>query len=260
MIVRDIKPEDKEMYCVCFEEWSDEMLEASDHKCKWYEKMKERGLRVKLAEDDNGTVGGMIQYIPIEESFAQGENAYIVLCIWVHGYKQGRGDFRHQGMGQAMLKAAQEDAKALGADGLAVWGLTIPVFMKASWFKKHGYKIVDKNGMQALLWKPFNETAQAPKWIKQVKSPEKEKGIVTVSAFKSGWCPSSNLTFERAKRASAAFGDKVVFKEYDTTQRNTFLEWGIMDALYIDKKEVNTGPPPSYEKIYRLIEAKTKKV
>jgi GNAT superfamily N-acetyltransferase len=211
MKIRDLTPKDKDLYCVCLEDWSEEMMEAGNHKANWYEKMKDKGLRVKLAEDDNGEIGGMIQYVPIEYSFAEGEDAYIVLCIWVHGYKEGRGDFRKQGMGKALLKAAEEDAKSLGAKGLAAWGMIIPVFMQASWFKKRGYKVVDKIGIQALLWKPFEEGAKQPKMISRKKKPVKIKGQVTVDAFKNGWCPASNLTFERAKRASAEFGDKVVF-------------------------------------------------
>ena len=260
MKVRDLTPEDKALYCVCLEDWSDEMDEAGDHKCQWYENMKDKGLRVKLAEDDNGVVGGMIQYVPLEYSFAEGENAYMILCIWVHGYKEGRGDFRHQGMGQALIAAAEEDAKAMGAAGLAAWGLTIPVFMRASWFKKQGYEIVDKNGVQALLWKPFKDGAPAPKLIKQKKKPKKIAGQVTVHAFKNGWCPASNLTYERAKRASGQFGDKSVFKEYDTTDGEVFSEWGIVDGIFVDDKEIQTGPPPTYDKIYNLINKKAKKI
>ena len=144
MKVRDLKPEDKELYCVCLEDWSEEMREAGGHKCAWYEKMKDKGLRVKLAEDEGGVVGGMIQYIPTEHFFAEGEDAYIIMCIWVHGYKEGRGDFRHRGMGRALLAAAEEDAKALGAKGMAAWGMLIPVFMRAAWFKSRGIKWLTK--------------------------------------------------------------------------------------------------------------------
>jgi hypothetical protein len=43
----------------------------------------------------------------------------------------------------------------------------------------------------------------------------------------------------------------------DTFDRETFLEWGISDALFIDGKQVRTGPPPSYEKInYEKIKEK----
>ena len=49
------------LYCLCLEDWSPEMREAGDHKRAWYERMKGKGLRVKLALDEAGTVGGMIQ-------------------------------------------------------------------------------------------------------------------------------------------------------------------------------------------------------
>ncbi|MBN1291763.1 MAG: hypothetical protein JXB48_07975 [Candidatus Latescibacteria bacterium] len=34
--------------------------------------------------------------------------------------------------------------------------------------------------------------------------------------------------------------------------------WGISSALYIDNKKLNTGPPPTYDKIRKLIEKHVK--
>ncbi len=130
------------------------------------------------------------------------------LCIWVHGHKKGRGDYRKKGMGKALLKAAEEDARQLGADGLVTWGLLIPVFMRASWFKKQGYKTVDKNSMIRLLWKPFNENAAPPKFMKPRKKPGKGEGKVNVTIFRNGWCPNYNIACERALRASKEFPGK----------------------------------------------------
>ncbi|MCK5129219.1 MAG: GNAT family N-acetyltransferase [Clostridiales bacterium] len=260
MKVRDLTPEDKGLYCVCLEEWSDEMVEAGDHKSKWYDQMKDKGLRVKLVEDDNGVVSGMIQYLPISYAFVQGQDLYVILCIWVHGHKQGRGDCRKQGMGKALLKAAEEDVRALGAKGLVAWGLVIPVFIRAAWYKKQGYQMIDKNGVQALLWKPFTDDAQKPTLIRPIKKPEKIIGQVTVTSFINGWCPATNIGYERAKRACANFGDQVVFRKYDTSDREVYMQWGIMDALFVDDKEINLGPPPSYEKIFKAIKKKAKKI
>lgn len=83
---------------------------------------------------------------------------------------------------------------------------------------------------------------------------------MTVTALINGWCPGLNMAFERAKRACAACGEKVVFREIDTFDRARFAEWGIADALFIDGKSVRTGPPPAYEKIKRLIDKKIKKL
>ena len=256
MRIIDLAPEHEALYCVCLEDWSEEMKEAGDHKQRWCEKMKSRGLRVKLAEDDNGKIGGMIQYVPIESSPAQGEGLFFIHCIWVHGYKEGRGDFRKQGMGKALLKAAEQDTVALGKKGLVAWGVSLPFFMRASWYKKRGYKQVDKDGIRILLWKPFDDTAVAPHWVRQKKRPDGVPGYVTVSAFMNGCCPAQNIVFERAETASDELGEKVIFKPYDTSDDAVFEEWGIFDGLYIDSKQVRTGPPPPYKKIRNAIEKK----
>ncbi|MFQ6083456.1 MAG: GNAT family N-acetyltransferase [Candidatus Aminicenantia bacterium] len=260
MKVIDLTDDYKRLFFVCLEDWSEEIKEAGNHKEVWYHKMQDKGLRVKLSVDDNGEVGGMIQYIPIEYSFLEGKDLYFINCIWVHGYKKGRGNFQKKGMGKALLKAAEADVKAMGAKGMAAWGLSLPFWMKASWFKKQGYTKVDKQRIQVLLWKPFTNSATPPRWIKQKKKPETTSGKVTVTAFLNGWCPAQNMVFERAKRASSEFGDKVVFREIHTFDRDVFLEWGIADALFIDNKQVRTGPPPPYEKIKKLIAKRVKKL
>lgn len=260
MKIIDMAPEHEQLYFVCLEDWSDEMAEAGNHKARWYEKMKDMGFRVKLATDDEGNIGGMIQYIPVEHSFVSGKDMYVILCIWVHGYKEGRGDFTGKGMGSALLKAAEDDVRQLGKKGIIAWGVTLPFFMRASWFKKHEYKKVDKDGITALLWKPFTEDAVTPSLITEKKTPGKSKEKVRVDSFINGWCPASNIVFERAKKAAGTFGDKVEFNVYETSDHDVFEEWGIMDALYINGKKVNTGPPPSYEKILTIMEKQISKI
>ncbi|TFG24868.1 MAG: GNAT family N-acetyltransferase [Promethearchaeota archaeon] len=259
MDITDLREKYIPTYLVCLEDWSDEMKEAGDHKRLWYNEMKNRGLGVKLALE-NEQVVGMIQYVPIEYSFAEGQNLYLITCIWVHGYKEGIGNFQKRGIGRALLQAAEDDVKSKGSNGIVAWGLSLPFWMRAKWFKKQGYTKVDKQGMQILLWKPFTENAIPPTWFKQKKKPKLVKGKVKVTAFINGWCPAQNIVFERAKRAVKEFGDKVEFEEINTFSRETFLEWGISDALFIDNKDVRTGPPPSYEKIKKLIAKRVKRL
>jgi N-acetylglutamate synthase-like GNAT family acetyltransferase len=253
MIITDITPENESLYFCCLEEWSDEMKEAGDYKQKWYEHMKDKGVRVKFALDENHVIGGMIQYVPVEYSMFEGENLYVVLCIWIHGYKEGRGDYRKKGMGTALLEAAEADCRQLGTNGLVTWGLVIPVFMRASWFRRHGYSVIDKSGFMRLLWKPFNENAVQPRFIKPIKLPERGLDKVNVTMFRNGWCPAQNIACERALRASDEFHGKIEIQEYNTWNREIVKEWGISEGLYIDGKEVRTGPPPSFAKIRRKI-------
>jgi GNAT superfamily N-acetyltransferase len=260
MRIVDLAPERVEEYCLCLEEWSDDIREAGGHKREWYRRHRDGGLRVKLAEDERGTVGGMIQYLPIEQSPAAGHGLYFILCIWVHGHRQGRGDFRKRGMGTALLRAAEEDARTLGAKGMAAWGVALPFWMRASWFRKHGYRKADGMGMTVLMWKPFADDAEAPKWIRPKKKPKPEAGKVVVTGLINGWCPAMSLVHERARRAAAELGPAVEFREVRTDDRAVFLEWGMSDALFIDSREVRHGPPPKYEKIKRKIAKRIKKL
>ncbi|MBN2611540.1 MAG: GNAT family N-acetyltransferase [Bacteroidales bacterium] len=261
MKIIDLDDTNKSLYFCCLEDWSDEMKESGNHKECWYNQMKDKGLRVKLAADDQGNTGGMIQYIPIEFSFATGENLYFVSCIWVHGHKKGKGDFRKKGMGKMLLKAAEEDAKSLGAKGLVAWGLSIPVFMRASWFRKQGYVKVDKQGIRVLLWKKFSDDAVPPKWVETKKfRTEPSPGKVMVTSFINGHCPAMNIVHERAKRASMEFADRVEFNTINTFKKEDIVKWGMMDALFIDNKSVNMGPPPSYKKIRRIIAGRVRKL
>lgn len=260
MEIRDLDGPNHQVFLKCLEEWSPDMADVGDRRELWFERMSQRGLRVKTAFDDKGILGGMIQYLPIEHSQAEGEGLHFILCIWVHGHKQGRGDFQGKGMGSALLKAAEDDARSVGSKGMVAWGLSMPFWMRASWFRKHGYRKVDKDGMSVLLWKPFSEDARPPRWVRLRKRPQARDGVVTVTSFNTGWCSAGNIVHERAKRASSMFGERVRFEFVDTMDRGTFLEWGISDALFVDGKQVRTGPPPSFDKIRGVIERRVRKL
>ncbi|MCD4695660.1 MAG: GNAT family N-acetyltransferase [Bacteroidales bacterium] len=255
MKIVNLTNEHKQTYFSCLEDYSEEMKEASAAKETWYEKMKGKGLRVKLALSDEGVVAGMIQYFPIEYSWIEGKDLYFIGCIWVHSNKQGHGSFQNKGMGTALLKAAEQDVEAIGAKGIVAWGTPLPVLMKASWYKKRGYVSIDRKGFlgEVLLWKKFTSDAEPPKWIEQKKKPEPVEGKVKVTCLTNGWCPAINLSCQRAKKVAAEFGDLVEIEEIDTFDKASFNEWGITDSLYIDGCKIRTGPPPSEKKLRRKI-------
>jgi len=260
MEIRDLDREHEPLFFKCLEDWSDDMAESGDRRAAWFAKMSRNGLRAKLAFSDQGVPVGMIQYLPVEHSVVEGRGLHFVNCIWVHGHKAGCGNFQGRGIGTMLLKSAEADVRSLGSGGLATWGISMPFWMRASWFRKHGYEKVDKDGMRVLLWRRFSDDALPPKWIRPRKTPGRTDGRVTVTSFNSGWCAAQNIVHERAKRASSLFGDKVRFEHIDTLDRATFLEWGISDALFIDGKEVRTGPPPSFDKIKGSIERRVRKL
>lgn len=229
------------------------MTEAGDHKARWYDKARGQGLRVMLALDDDDRPLGMIQFVPIELSPAQGEGLYMILCIWVHGYNEGVGDAQGRGIGSALLAAAEKEARDLGATGIAAWGLRLPVWMKASWFKKHGYRSVDRIGVRELLWKPFTADALEPRWVEEQPVAIGGSGTVEVTAFQTGWCPAANLVYERARRAAEELGTEVHFTTVDTSDRDTMIRCGRSDEVVVNGRPLQRGAPPSYGSVRRRI-------
>lgn len=260
MKIIDLEPRYYRTYFSCLEDWSSEMDDAGNAKQLWFETYEKRGLRVKLAQDEEDRIVGMVQYIPIEESYVEGKDLYFIYCLWVHAYKEGVGDHRKKGIGKMLLKAAEEDARSLGASGICAWGVRIPVFMRSKWFKRNGYEVADYDGVAELVWKPFVENAQAPKWMKVKKKPEKVDGKVAVTAFVNGWCPAQNISFERAKAVASEFGDRVELRIIDTTSRDALSQWGICDSIYINDKLITKGPPLKREKIRRLLTKAVKRL
>ncbi len=255
MEIADLSPQRHDLFACCLEDWSEDAKEGAPRRAAWVARRLAEGLRAKLAIDDDGAVAGMIQYLPVERTWVVGEGLYFVPCTWVHGHRQGRGDRRGRGMGSALLEAAEADARALGATGLAAWGLWLPFWMRASWYRKHGYRRVDRQGMAALVWKPFAPGARPPRWSRApLRLPEPLPGRVPVVAFATGWCMAVNMGIERALRAAAEFGDAVDVRVFDTSDPAVAAEWGRRgDALYVDGREVNLGPPPSYAKVHGIL-------
>ncbi|MBN1797960.1 MAG: GNAT family N-acetyltransferase [Spirochaetales bacterium] len=249
--VIDLDEKNKELYFICLEDGSPDMKETGDHKARWYNTLKNKGLGVKIAVDKTGTAVGMIQYVPIEYSTARGENCHFINCIWIPRARSRARNFRHMGMGKALLQKAEQDAKKRGSRGMVAWGMSMPFFIKASWYKKQGYLPVDKQGIMVLLWKPFKQDIAPPKWIKQKKTPQagKHPGKITVTVFISGSCPVQNFHCERAKRAAAELGDRVVVEIINSLDKNNIAEWGITDAVYVEDKCICAGPPQSYKTI-----------
>jgi len=146
----------------------------------------------------------------------------------------------------------------MNAKGIVAWVESILFFMRELWFKKCTYLKADKQGIRVSAGKPLMDDAIIPKWIKQKETPKHIPAKVKVTAFIIVWCPAQNMVYERVKKAIAEFEHKVIFEGINTNKKDAFLEWGIIDTLYIDNKKVGKGPSPSYKEIIKKIKSRIK--
>lgn len=258
--IEDLSEESLLPYCSCLEDWSDEMKEAGDIKYRWVEKMKDHGLGVKMARNSAGEYVGMIQYVPSEYSAVEGKGNYHIHCCWVHAYKgKGVGDWRKRGIGKSLLQAAEEDVLKRGGLSISAWGLTIPVWMRASWYEKQGYRAADREGMAVLMWKALSDDAVKPQWRKA--SPglyEKSTDTVKVISYINGICPAANIGHERMKRILEGHSERVDYTVFDNSGAEEIGKRGITDALYINGTAVPLGPPPKEKKLRKILRKETK--
>ncbi|MCB2197759.1 GNAT family N-acetyltransferase [bacterium] len=256
----DLDSDYLDSYCCCFEDYDDRMKLGAERKHEWVERMRPLGLRCKLAIDDDRKPFGMIEYMPIEVAPAEGNGLYFINCIWVHGHKRGLGNRQKRGVGKALLRAAELDAMDLGAQGMAAWGLSLPLWMKAAWFRRHGYRKADRKGLMRLVWKPFISTASPPTWIAGKPNPAIQPGRVTVTGFLNGQCPLMNFRFEQLKRIAAEFEGNVDFIEIDTFDKAALQDNRAKDALFINRQELPPGPPVPDAKLRKRIRKAVRKL
>ncbi len=255
MRVIDLTPTHRRAYLTCLKPWNADE-ELIQHKARWHERMTTLGLRVKLSVDGTGVATGMIQVLPIEQSRAEGQDLTFIQCIWINGYHEGPGNVQGQGYGSALLQAAEDDARASGAVGMAAWGMDFPQWFPVSWYEHRGYRRVDRQGPEVLVWKPFSDGAVPPRWMRQRKRPIPVPGRVVVTAFVPGWCPSGADNARIARRAAAGLSD-VVVQTVDTSDRDTFLEWGIDQGIWIDDEPFRPyGPPFGVEELRQTVQRK----
>jgi hypothetical protein len=154
-------------------------------------------------------------------------------------------------MGKALLAAAEEDVRRLGAKGLAAWGNTYPGWMPVAWLLKLGYTEADRRGPEVLVWKSFGRDAIRPQWRVPRKSPPTAPDTVTVTVFLNPWCGIPCDFYETVRDVVGRYPSGVQMQTVDTTEASALDDWGYCNAVFVDGQQVTRG----VEELQRTIDA-----
>ena len=168
------------------------------------------GLRVKVAFAGEKPVG-FLHVMPIEISpwGPLGSDLHTIPCLFVVPEAQ------HQDAGHMLMDAAEREAREQGGKGLTSVGYFGDFwFMPAGFFVACGFQVAEQRKNTALLWKAWDATAEAPRFLEPRYAYQPIAGKVVIDLFWNVFCPTSAIEAQRVREVAAEFGDAVVLHEY----------------------------------------------
>lgn len=248
--IRYMEKDDEYFVSSCTHENESAEIDACSHRrLAWFKKMHRRGLRIKVATLDGERVG-FIYVMPIEVCpwGPLGRDLAAFPCLVAHSKVKG------QGVGRALVAAAEEEARKQGKKGLVTYGYYHDFwFMPAAYFEKMGYRVAARRGDAAILWKTFDPTAEAPSFPKGEFPPAPTPGKVTVDLLFNTFCETSDIEAQRAREVAAEFGDAVALREYDAGDPATLRRCGRSRGIFVDGEEIFWGHEAPREGIREAI-------
>jgi predicted N-acetyltransferase YhbS len=235
---------------------SEEIDACGKRRAIWLNEMQNKGLKIKVALLDKTPVG-MLYLIPIEISpwGPLGKELLVIPCLFVLNKSQKNG------IGKNFIQEAEREAKKQGKKGLVTLGYYWDFwFMPATFFEKFGFKMVQKKGKEALLWKVFDLNAESPKFLEPNYVFKPIQGKVVVDLFYNTFCQTSNIEAQRVKEVAKEFGDAVILNEYCVDDRKILLKYQIPRGIFVNGKEIGWGYEAPKEGVREAINQELKNI
>lgn len=207
----------------------------------WIKESMAKGLKVKVAVDDNGKPIGFAHCLPIELGTwgMSGKDLMTIPCL-TRQYKRVYNREQGSGVGRALMKAVEAEAKKT-KKGVAVlcydndfW------FMPYSFFKKLGYKEVARQGNTVIVLKAW-EKVDPPVMHKLNYKFKPTKGKVVVDIFWHPICSTSICEIQRVREVCAEYGDRVILNEYNCGVKDMLEKHQTSRALFFNGKYKRWG-------------------
>ena len=227
---------------------SEEVDRDARRRLAWFKEKHDIGLRIKVVYVD-GEIAGFLYAVPIEHSPVGplGSDLMVVYCLVV------LKEFKGKGAGKAMMDAVEEEAKSQGKKGLVTFGYRGDFWLlPASFYERHGFEQVESHKVDSagdsdvldeivLLWKPFDETAEAPRFPMSKYEFKPVPGKVVVDLFWDISCQTINIEAKRVKEVAEEFGDRVVFNEFPVHEPGVYMKYQRHRGIFINGKEIGWG-------------------
>jgi len=240
IVIRDMT-EDDEYYvgtCTHVNENNIERESSFPRRISWLKQMEKYGLKIKVALFDN-VHAGFLYIMPIEINpfQIQGKDLMVFPCL------VSQSKFSLKGVGKKLIRAAEKETLKQQRKGIATianfWDFW---FMPAEYFEKLGYKVAEKRGIEAILWKQFDPSADPPQFRKMNYKFKPIQGKVVVDLFWNVFCLTSDVEAQRVREVVSEYKNDVVFNEYSAVKPSTLQRYGISRGIFVNGKLIEVGP------------------
>jgi GNAT superfamily N-acetyltransferase len=222
---------------------SQEMDSSACRRLAWLNAMHDKGSRAKVASLHGERVG-FLHVIPIE--FCPwgplGRDLLVIPCL----VSMSRG----RGVAEALLGAAEEEARSQGRKGVVTIGCYHDFwFMPTSFFEANGFskcggsqqENYDPKSKAAVLWRAFDEHAEAPLLLKPKYEFKAIPGKVVIDLFWNEFCQTSSIEAQRVREVAAEFGAPVTLNQYSADDHATLLRNQIARGIFVNGREIYWG-------------------
>jgi GNAT superfamily N-acetyltransferase len=236
--------------------WRKEMKKPMEARKEWLKSMMKKGLQVLVALEKSEDVldslnaknqkieelnvrgkipKGLIEYLPIEFALepVKGKSSLFINCIWVFP------SFWHSGIAKRLLKTLIDNAKPHGGVSVLAyegdkWFDYFP-YMPVNFFKKFGFKEVDREGSRVLLY--FDLGAHKPPKLIPPKNKAIKKGDkLVLDIFYNSQCPWSKWMLEKIKQNMEKYN--AIINAINTDDRKVIEKYGMARGVYINGEPV----------------------
>jgi predicted N-acetyltransferase YhbS len=239
IIIRDMTKDD-EYYvgtCTHVNENNIEREESCPRRISWLRSMEKYGLKVKVALIDN-IHAGFLYVMPIEINpwQIQGGDLMVFPCL------VSQSKYSKKGIGKELINAAEEETKRQDRKGIATVGYFWDFwFMPAEYFLKLGFKIGEKRGKEAILWKQFDQKAEAPQFREENYIFKPIKGKIVIDLFWNRFCLTSDVEAERVREVVSEYGNDVILNDFSAVDQNIMQKYGIERRIYVNGEMIEIG-------------------